>query len=400
MRALGNSNFFNNVMESVKDIDDITLSRLGEITAIVPALMKGAYLREFVMPPGEPLPGQPQLDTVERRARRMALLMGTDPFLEHSPFWKAKAPLTKRIQDFIKTLSPQARDLLFTSMVYVFHHRGDGTGAKERTLLKPPEEWEKTGKISFPEPLQGRGRVRLRGGINVAFPPTEGGRRDFLDWVNRNWNATITKIHRDARPAHFKKVFTDTFPFSKDKPFRPKPRYYIVYNTRTKNVRVRQIDFSQPSDDDFMALQFGVPIHKRDYNDFFKDSLAPPTQQFAEVLQNAPAPAPAPAEGQGRVRGGWIPTNTELVQMPTEEIEQIAEDDAEFNYLIAQQQFLRTGRNKPKEPRKRAPRGNACADTSIRRKKPPPPPPPTGMLVGTAKPKSFAKAMKELMAKQ
>jgi hypothetical protein len=287
----------------------------------------------------------------------------------------------------------------------VLHHRGDGT-TKERTLLKAPEEWEKTGKISFPEPLQGDGftgvgRVRgsLRGGISVAFPPTDNGMRGFLAWVNRNWKATITKVQRDARPAHFKKVFTDSFPYTLDKPFRNKPRYYIVYNTRTKNVRVREIDFSQPSDDDFMALQFGVPIHRRDYNDFFKDSLAPPTQEFAEVLQNAPAPAPA--EGQGRVRGGWIPTNIELVQMPTEEIEQIADDDDEFNYLIAQQQFLRTGVNRPKPPRKkRAPRGNACADTSIRRRKPPPPPPPPPSFTANGRPKSFAKAMKELMAKQ
>jgi hypothetical protein len=106
-------------------------------------------------------------------------------------------------------------------------------------------------------------------------------------------------------------------------------------------------------------------------------------------------------EGEGRVRGGWIPTNTELVQMPTEEIEQIAEDDAEFNYLMAQQQFLRTGRNKPREPRKkREPRGNACADTSIRRRKPPPPPPPPPSFTANGKPKSFAQMMKELMGKK
>jgi hypothetical protein len=161
VRKIGSRNFFNNIMESVKDIDDKTIARMGQIAAFVPRLLKGVYLMEFIQ--GE---GEDEAKSAMVLARRLVQIFRADPEASHSPFWKDKAPVVRRIQDFIKTLSPKARNLLYTSMGYVLHHRG-GKGTEDRTLLSAPEEWEKEGKISFPEGLgeaRGEGRVRVRRG--------------------------------------------------------------------------------------------------------------------------------------------------------------------------------------------------------------------------------------------
>jgi hypothetical protein len=187
--------------------------------------------------------------------------------------------------------SPFERNVMYSAVVMTLNE------GRQFELNFPPDWLE--GRIIFPRGfLSGRGRRRLTGG--VGFANTEQGKKNFLKWVNRNWNALITKHQKKDRPKVFRNIFGDEFPFTESQPFRQIPRYYIVYNTRTHNVRVRHMDFTKPSDDDMMAIEFGVPIHRRDYTDFFKNDLSPPTQVFGEVL-NTP-PASPMAKGEGRVR--------------------------------------------------------------------------------------------------
>jgi hypothetical protein len=179
------------------------------------------------------------------------------------------------------------------------------------------------------------GRVRLRGG--VGFANTEQGKKDFLKHVNRMWLALTTGTQRDARPKKFKDLFSQNpFPFTLDRGFREKPRYYITYNTRTHNIRVKPMDFSNPSDDEFMAIEFGIPILRRDFNDFYKDDLKPPARQFSEVLttpQASPTSTPRPS-GKGRLRGGNLDDELSQIKVHYDKIKRGMEAELKGSWTI------------------------------------------------------------------
>jgi len=278
--------FFDNIFASYAPIPDdrlLTIAQMAEEASevIKPAITVSITANRNFMAQVEQV-GKIMLEAVE----------GIDEHMFVNPQSELLRRWLQSSRVLLAGYTPFERNIMFSATAMKWN---DG---KQFDLVFPPEWLE--GRIVFPDGLGGAGRRRrVRGGITIAFPPTENGKRDFLKWVNRNWNSIITKQHRDARPLKFRQIFTDPFPYTLGKSFRTTPRYYIIYNTRTKNVRVKPLDFSKPSDDEFMAVEFGVPIHRRDYDDFFKNDLKEPRQEFSEVLQTPPA---SPREGEGRVR--------------------------------------------------------------------------------------------------
>jgi hypothetical protein len=113
-----------------------------------------------------------------------------------------------------------------------------------------------------------------------------------------------------------------------------------------------------PGDPDIL---YNIPFRRRDYEDFFKNNLIKPAQSFSEAEMTSPSasapaspmptptPTPKPA-GSGRVRGGWIQTDDNLINMTDEDILQIALDDGEINWMRARRNHLRNPANPAPAP--------------------------------------------------
>ena len=129
----------------------------------------------------------------------------------------------------------------------------------------------------------------IRGGVMISFSPvTERGKKQFLDWVNERWKYLVTQ-QQTARPELFKSYFTDKFPYEEGKRFDSYPPYYITWDETTQNVRVKtENEFTNISASRAKEIEFAIPIHRRDYKDFFKLNIKPPSQEFSQVLSRGP----------------------------------------------------------------------------------------------------------------
>jgi hypothetical protein len=431
--AFDKLNFFPNFIESLRPVSDKNLLTMNLMAVEISDVVNKSMIKSIT-------DNKVFLKQVEQIA---TIMLGDAPHMD-SHFWQQPdSPKIKRwlpnVRGLLAGYTPFERNLVFTAVALRLNE------GKQLELTFPPQ-WM-AGNIVFPEGLgtkgyKGEGRVRgrrLRGGnLPVKYQQLKNKLKKAYDFGERTEMGVhyhnYKEVQMDADdPYNEKRIDAYLLGLIKENPF-------ATYKDQIKS-KAMEIRGSVPHSEEVIEQGWIDKIERlavedierknRIYDEYLdsetKKWKAPPMGLTAEIASgnfprrrpkspevprpSAPTeegrrgrqPSQAPPEGrtmgvekgeasgEGRVRGGWIPADSVLRCLSNEDIEQHAHNDAEYEFMVNRRNELR---------KKRKPRGNACADTSIRRKKPPPPPPPTGMLVGTAKPKSFAKAMKELMAKQ